>query len=47
MFGSDYGAVTYGNKEHLRIVKDVLPSPAERQTGILEDEQYCAPTMSI
>jgi hypothetical protein len=31
MFGSDYGAVPYGNKEHLRIVEDVLPSPAERQ----------------
>src|ERR1700722_16048031 len=31
VFGSDYGAVPYGIKEHVQIVEDVLPSPAERQ----------------
>jgi predicted TIM-barrel fold metal-dependent hydrolase len=31
MFGSDYGAVPYGIKEHVQIVEDVLPSPAERE----------------
>jgi predicted acylesterase/phospholipase RssA len=31
VFGSDYGAVPYGIEEHVRIVEDVLPSPAERQ----------------
>ena len=31
MFGSDYGPVPYGIEEHIRIVEDVLPSPAERQ----------------
>jgi predicted TIM-barrel fold metal-dependent hydrolase len=31
VFGSDYGAVPYGIEEHIRIVEDVLPSPAERQ----------------
>jgi predicted TIM-barrel fold metal-dependent hydrolase len=30
-FGSDYGPIPYGIKEHVQIVKDVLPSPAERQ----------------
>ncbi len=30
VFGSDYGAVPYGIEEHVRIVEDVLPSPAER-----------------
>ena len=31
VFGSDYGPVPYGIEEHVRIVEDVLPSPAERQ----------------
>jgi predicted TIM-barrel fold metal-dependent hydrolase len=31
VFGSDYGAVPYGIKEHVRIVENVLPSAAERQ----------------
>ena len=31
VFGSDYGPVPYGIKEHVEIVEDVLPSPAERQ----------------
>jgi hypothetical protein len=31
VYGSDYGAVPYGVKEHVQIVEDVLPSPAERQ----------------
>jgi predicted TIM-barrel fold metal-dependent hydrolase len=30
VFGSDYGPVPYGIKEHVEIVEDVLPSPAER-----------------
>ena len=29
--GSDYGPIPYGVKEHVQIVEDVLPSPAERQ----------------
>ena len=31
VFGSDYGPVPYGIKEHVQIVEDVVPSPAERQ----------------
>jgi len=31
VFGSDYGAVPYGIKEHVQIVEDVLPDAAERQ----------------
>jgi hypothetical protein len=31
LFGSDYGPVPYGVKEHVQIVEDVLPSRAERQ----------------
>ncbi len=31
VFGSDFGAVPYGIEEHIRIVEDVLPGPAERQ----------------
>jgi predicted TIM-barrel fold metal-dependent hydrolase len=30
VFGSDFGAVPYGIKEHVQIVKDVLPSEADR-----------------
>jgi predicted TIM-barrel fold metal-dependent hydrolase len=30
VFGSDFGAVPYGIKEHVQIVGDVLPSPADR-----------------
>lgn len=30
VFGSDYGAVPYGVKEHVQIVEDVLPGRAER-----------------
>jgi predicted TIM-barrel fold metal-dependent hydrolase len=30
VFGSDFGAVPYGIKEHVQIVEDVLPSPADR-----------------
>jgi len=28
VYGSDYGAVPYGIKEHVQIVEDVLPSQA-------------------
>jgi predicted TIM-barrel fold metal-dependent hydrolase len=31
VFGSDYGPIPYGIKEHVRIVEDVLPSPDERE----------------
>ena len=31
VFGSDYGPIPYGIKEHVQIVEDVLPSPAERE----------------
>jgi predicted TIM-barrel fold metal-dependent hydrolase len=31
VFGSDYGPVPYGIKEHVQIVEDVLPSPADRE----------------
>jgi predicted TIM-barrel fold metal-dependent hydrolase len=31
VFGSDYGPVPYGIKEHVQIVEDVLPSPVDRQ----------------
>jgi hypothetical protein len=31
VFGSDYGPVPYGIKEHVQIVEDVLPSPVERE----------------
>jgi predicted TIM-barrel fold metal-dependent hydrolase len=31
VFGSDYGPIPYGIKEHVQIVEDVLSSPAERQ----------------
>lgn len=31
VFGTDYGAVPYGIVEHIRIVEDVLTSPAEQQ----------------
>ena len=30
VYGSDYGAVPYGIKEHVQIVEDVLPSQADR-----------------
>lgn len=31
VFGTDYGPIPYGIREHVQIVEDVLPSPAERQ----------------
>ena len=31
VFGSDYGPIPYGIKEHVQIVEDVVPSPAQRQ----------------
>ena len=31
VFGSDFGPVPYGIKEHVQIVEDVLPSAADRQ----------------
>jgi hypothetical protein len=31
VFGSDYGPIPYGIEEHVQIVEDVLPIPAERQ----------------
>jgi len=31
VFGSDFGPVPYGIKEHVRIVEEVLPSPADRE----------------
>ena len=31
VFGSDFGPVPYGIEEHVRIVEDVLPNPAERE----------------
>jgi predicted TIM-barrel fold metal-dependent hydrolase len=30
VFGSDYGPIPYGIKEHVQIVEDVLPSQAAR-----------------
>jgi hypothetical protein len=30
VFGTDFGAVPYGIKEHVQIVEDVLPSQADR-----------------
>jgi predicted TIM-barrel fold metal-dependent hydrolase len=30
VFGTDYGAVPYGIKEHVQIVEEVLPSQADR-----------------
>jgi hypothetical protein len=30
LFGSDYGPVPYGIKEHVQIVEDVIPSQPER-----------------
>jgi predicted TIM-barrel fold metal-dependent hydrolase len=39
VFGTDFGPVPYGIKEHVQIVEDVLPSPAEARTGVLEDQQ--------
>ena len=31
VFGTDFGTVPYGIKEHVQIVEEVLPSPAERE----------------
>ena len=31
VFGTDFGPVPYGIKEHVQIVEEVLPSPAERE----------------
>jgi predicted TIM-barrel fold metal-dependent hydrolase len=31
VFGSDYGPIPYGIKEHVQIVEDVLPSATERE----------------
>src|SRR6202451_1462512 len=31
VFGSDFGPVPYGIKEHVQIVEEVLPNPAERE----------------
>ena len=31
VFGTDFGPVPYGIKEHVQIVEDVLPIPAERE----------------
>jgi hypothetical protein len=31
VFGSDFGPVPYGIKEHVQIVEDVLLNPAERE----------------
>ena len=31
VFGTDFGPVPYGIKEHVQIVEDVLPNPAERE----------------
>ena len=31
VFSTDFGPVPYGIKEHVQIVEDVLPSPAERE----------------
>jgi hypothetical protein len=30
VFGTDYGAVPYGTKDHVQIVEDVLPDQADR-----------------
>ena len=30
VFGTDFGPIPYGVKEHVQIVEDVLPSPADR-----------------
>jgi hypothetical protein len=32
VFGTDFGAVPYGIKEHVQIVEDVLPSQADRDS---------------
>jgi hypothetical protein len=31
VFGTDFGPVPYGIKEHVQIVDEVLPSPADRE----------------
>ena len=31
VFGTDFGPIPYGVKEHVQIVEDVLPSSTERQ----------------
>jgi predicted TIM-barrel fold metal-dependent hydrolase len=31
VFGTDFGPVPYGIKEHVQIVEDVLPNPADRE----------------
>jgi hypothetical protein len=31
VFGSDYGPIPYGIKEHVQIVEDVLPSVTDRE----------------
>jgi predicted TIM-barrel fold metal-dependent hydrolase len=31
VFGTDFGPVPYGIREHVQIVDEVLPSPAERE----------------
>ena len=31
VFGTDNGPIPYGIEEHVQIVEDVLPSPAERE----------------
>jgi predicted TIM-barrel fold metal-dependent hydrolase len=31
VFGTDFGPVPYGIEEHVRIVEEVLPSPADRE----------------
>jgi predicted TIM-barrel fold metal-dependent hydrolase len=31
VFGTDFGPVPYGIKEHVQIVEDVLPSATERE----------------
>jgi predicted TIM-barrel fold metal-dependent hydrolase len=56
MFGSDYGAVPYGIKEHIQLVEDALPDAADRDLVFWQtsnklfrlglDESVSAPEMA-
>jgi predicted TIM-barrel fold metal-dependent hydrolase len=36
VYGSDYGPLPYGIKEHVQMVEDVLPNPADQQLVLSE-----------
>jgi hypothetical protein len=58
VFGSDYGPIPYGIKEHVQIVEDVLPSSVDRQLvfwktsnrvfrlGLVDTDLVTAPRLS-